>query len=133
MEVWMKWLCIMWNYHFQKSSNISVTVRTGYFASAAPAITSTAPLNGLLGNCILMMWMQLVIRHQLIRLTNPPAGMTIDANTGLIEWTPGTAGNLDVTVVASNGVNPPATQSFTVSVTEPITLPAGVVGLLAAG
>ena len=53
--------------------------------------------------------------------------MNIDANTGLIEWTPGTAGNYDVTVVASNGVNPPATQSFIISVTEPITLPAGVV------
>ncbi|MEW6413300.1 MAG: putative Ig domain-containing protein, partial [Candidatus Zixiibacteriota bacterium] len=49
-------------------------------------------------------------------LSVAPAGMTINATTGLIEWTPGTVGDFDVTVVASNGVDPDAVQSFTITV-----------------
>jgi len=45
-----------------------------------------------------------------------PAGMTIDENTGLIQWTPSLAGDADVTVVASNGSLPDANQSFTITV-----------------
>jgi len=45
-----------------------------------------------------------------------PDGMTIDANTGLIEWTSTTAGDFDVTVKACNGETPDANQSFTISV-----------------
>jgi len=45
-----------------------------------------------------------------------PDGMTIDANTGLIEWTSATAGDFDVTVKACNGETPDANQSFTISV-----------------
>ncbi|MEW6413301.1 MAG: putative Ig domain-containing protein [Candidatus Zixiibacteriota bacterium] len=49
-------------------------------------------------------------------LTTAPAGMTIDAASGLISWTPGALGDYDVTVVASNGVDPDAVQSFTITV-----------------
>jgi hypothetical protein len=44
--------------------------------------------------------------------------MTINSGTGLIQWTPGSAGDFNVTVQASNGVNPPANQSFTIEVTS---------------
>ncbi len=45
-----------------------------------------------------------------------PEGMTIDANTGIIEWTPGTTGDFDVMVKASNGLIPDANQVFTINV-----------------
>jgi hypothetical protein len=41
-------------------------------------------------------------------LTTFPSGMTINENTGLIEWTPAAPGDADVTVVASNGNLPDA-------------------------
>ncbi|QSQ20303.1 PQQ-dependent sugar dehydrogenase [Pyxidicoccus parkwayensis] len=44
-----------------------------------------------------------------------PQGMTIDAATGLISWTPSAAGSADVTVRASNGESPDADQTFTLT------------------
>ena len=64
-------------------------------------------------------------------LTNAPAGMAINASTGLISWTPAATGSFAVTVVATNGVSPDATQSFTVSVTG--TAPAIVSSPVTAG
>ena len=37
------------------------------------------------------------------------------------------SGNFNVTVEASNGVNPASTQSFIIHVTEPVVIPAGLV------
>ena len=34
--------------------------------------------------------------------------------TGVIQWTPASTGDYNVTVQADNGVNPDATQSFTI-------------------
>ncbi|UCE25035.1 MAG: putative Ig domain-containing protein [Candidatus Zixiibacteriota bacterium] len=52
-------------------------------------------------------------------LTTSPTGMTIDAVTGLIEWTPDAEGSFAVVVEASNseGTTP---QSFSISVGPPI-------------
>jgi hypothetical protein len=36
------------------------------------------------------------------RLINPPAGMTINSGTGLIEWLPTSSGNFQVEVQAEN-------------------------------
>ncbi|RYZ43010.1 MAG: hypothetical protein EOO71_05420 [Myxococcaceae bacterium] len=44
-----------------------------------------------------------------------PPGMAQDPATGLITWTPSSAGSFDVTVRASNGVAPDADQSFTLT------------------
>ncbi|WP_375760930.1 PQQ-dependent sugar dehydrogenase [Corallococcus exercitus] len=44
-----------------------------------------------------------------------PQGMSIDAATGLITWTPSAAGTVDVRVRASNGVSPAAEQSFSIT------------------
>jgi len=52
-------------------------------------------------------------------LTTYPSGMTIDPNTGLIEWTPGAPGDFDVEVKASNGQAPDTDQGFTITVSEP--------------
>ncbi len=48
-----------------------------------------------------------------------PTGMTIDP-TGLIGWTPGLAdsGRYAITVEVDDGTNPPATESFTLDVTQ---------------
>ncbi|WP_404370677.1 PQQ-dependent sugar dehydrogenase [Corallococcus coralloides] len=44
-----------------------------------------------------------------------PQGMSIDATTGLITWTPTAAGTVDVRVRAANGVSPDAEQSFSLT------------------
>ncbi|WP_223635960.1 PQQ-dependent sugar dehydrogenase [Corallococcus sp. EGB] len=44
-----------------------------------------------------------------------PQGMSIDAATGLITWTPSAAGTVDVRVRAANGVSPDAEQTFTLT------------------
>ena len=51
-------------------------------------------------------------------LTAYPSGMTINSTTGLIEWTPQSAGPFGVTVEAINDGGSD-TQSFTIEVTEP--------------
>jgi len=49
-------------------------------------------------------------------LTVYPDGMTIDHNTGLIEWFPTAIGDFNVTVAAGNGQMPDANQSFVLTV-----------------
>ena len=49
-----------------------------------------------------------------------PAGMTIDPNTGLIEWTPVDYDFVDVTVQAGNGQLPDISQSFIITVAATI-------------
>ena len=50
--------------------------------------------------------------------TVSPTGMTLNSITGLLEWTPGSAGNVNVSVTASNsqGSN---SQEFTIEVVDP--------------
>jgi ketosteroid isomerase-like protein len=52
-----------------------------------------------------------------------PNGMTINSTTGMIAWTPTSAGNFSVGIRASNGVNPEATQSFEIIVKQPLFAP----------
>jgi lysophospholipase L1-like esterase len=54
-------------------------------------------------------------------LVSAPAGMTIDALTGLIAWTPTAADAQPVVVQATNNAGS-ATQSFTINVIAPVTL-----------
>jgi lysophospholipase L1-like esterase len=53
-------------------------------------------------------------------LTVWPNGMTIDHNTGMIEWLPAVAGDFNVTVEVSNGQPPDAYQSFVITVDHSI-------------
>jgi len=53
-------------------------------------------------------------------LISSPNGMTIDQNTGLIEWFPTTVGDFNVTVEVSNGQPPDANQSFVIKVDHTI-------------
>ncbi|MCY1035941.1 PQQ-dependent sugar dehydrogenase [Corallococcus sp. BB11-1] len=79
----------------------------------APAITSTPGLTAVVGA---------PYRYDVESTGRPtptyalvgtvPAGLTLDAATGLITWTPASAGSVEVTVRASNGVAPEAEQTF---------------------
>lgn len=48
-----------------------------------------------------------------------PAGMIIDPSTGVIQWTPSTAGNVSVRVRVTDLAGLTRTQSFTIAVTGP--------------
>jgi hypothetical protein len=83
----------------------------------APQITSTAIATG-------TTWLDYAYDVQATGSPNPtfslvtaPAGMTINATTGLISWMPSASGNYPVTVQASNQ-HGSDTQSFTLSITN---------------
>jgi endonuclease/exonuclease/phosphatase family metal-dependent hydrolase len=58
-------------------------------------------------------------------LQQGPAGMSIDATTGVLSWVASAAaGVYPVTVVAQNGVAPPATQSFSLTIVAAAAVPA---------
>ncbi len=58
-------------------------------------------------------------------LTTAPAGMTIDAVTGVINWTPvlGDVGDHPVSVLVSDGTDGADTQGYTLTVTTPANAP----------
>jgi hypothetical protein len=85
----------------------------------APAITSAAPATAYVGQAYTYDVEATGNPRPSYSLVTSPAGMTIDASTGLIEWLPSLEqiGSHGVMVVASNGVAPDAVQSFAVEVT----------------
>ena len=104
--------------------------------TVVPQITSQAITNAVVGE---------EYRYQLMATGNPgpsfaltvsPSGMNIDS-AGLIQWTPASSGNFGVEVEASN-LEGADSQSFTITVTEALSLPSiistpgqmGVVGEL---
>jgi len=58
-------------------------------------------------------------------LTDPPAGMTIDPVTGVIDWVAGSTGVYDVTVTATNGTGDD-TQMFSINVSPEPVCPADI-------
>lgn len=58
-------------------------------------------------------------------LANAPAGMQINANTGLISWTPATAATYRFDVQASDGQASAITRNVTINVTAASTPPSG--------
>ena len=58
-------------------------------------------------------------------LTTSPAGMTIDPDSGLIQWTPSASGGYDVAVMASNSEGDD-TQEFTIDVGAAPSCPIGM-------
>jgi len=49
-------------------------------------------------------------------LTAGPAGILLDSDSGLFEWTPADAGNFEIGLMASNSVGKSVTQNFTLTV-----------------
>jgi RHS repeat-associated protein len=53
-------------------------------------------------------------------LTAKPTGMTIEPQTGGVNWTPSTTGNFSVTIRVTDANGSSATQSYTIAVTNPV-------------
>ncbi|MEW6413302.1 MAG: putative Ig domain-containing protein [Candidatus Zixiibacteriota bacterium] len=87
-------------------------------AFAAPVITSTPVLEGAEGDPYYYDVNATGYPAATFTLTVFPDGMTINEATGEINWTPTVLGDYDVTVVAANGIEPDAVQSFVISVAE---------------
>jgi uncharacterized repeat protein (TIGR03806 family) len=49
-------------------------------------------------------------------LIKAPAGMTLDAKTGLLKWTPKEIGKFEVAIKAANGIEPAVERSFSLDV-----------------
>jgi len=84
----------------------------------APVITSSAPTSGVVGSPYRY---DVEVRARpaaTFSLTASPPGMSIDAASGLITWTPTTPMSSTVTVVAANGISPDASQTFTLAVKQ---------------
>ncbi len=95
---------------------------------SAPSITSTPLTSGRTGVTYSYQVLSTANPQATYALTTAPTGMSIDPNTGLIQWTPtGTqTGNSAVTVVASNYAGQ-TSQSFTIDVTQsPPSVPTGL-------
>ncbi len=85
--------------------------------TAAPLFTSTPPTSAAVGAAYAYDANATGTPAPTYALTAAPAGMTIDAASGVITWMPSSAGSFPVTVVASNGVPPNASQSFSITAT----------------
>jgi hypothetical protein len=96
----------------------SFTITASVRPSVPPTITSAAPADAIVGRSYSYDVEATGYPAPTFSLSDYPAGMTIDAETGLIEWTPASAGFFNVSVVASNGAAPDAVQSFTIEVSE---------------
>jgi hypothetical protein len=84
--------------------------------NSAPSITSTAVTSGTVGVAYSYDVNATGQPAPTYSLSSAPSDMTIDSTSGVISWTPTSAGSFPVTINASNGVNPNASQSFTIDV-----------------
>lgn len=97
-------------------------------ADAAPQVTTTAPLTATTGISYIYDVNATGVPTPTYSLTSSPAGMTINANSGVITWpNPSPLGPANVTVVATNSVGT-ATQSFTIVVAANVAPTSGGAG-----
>ncbi|XXF80111.1 PQQ-dependent sugar dehydrogenase [Myxococcaceae bacterium GXIMD 01537] len=96
----------------------TVTVTEVDVQDMAPVITSSAPTRAVVGNPYRYDVEAQARPAPTYSLTASPPGMSIDAATGLITWTPTTAMTVSVGVRVSNGLSPDATQSFDLTVEQ---------------
>ena len=85
-------------------------------SGGAPVITSTPVTSTGVGSIYLYDVNATGNPEPTYSLREAPEGMNIDETLGIISWVANEVGTFDVTVVASNGIRPDATQSFTIEV-----------------
>ncbi|MFN7980372.1 MAG: Ig-like domain-containing protein [Vicinamibacterales bacterium] len=93
----------------------------GTQANRVPTITSTAIATGLAGQAYSYDVNATDPDNDTLAysLTTFPTGMTVAPTTGLIAWTPTSAGTFPVVAQVSDGRGGVATQSFSIAVTQP--------------
>ena len=86
--------------------------------SAAPTFSSTAPTQATVGT--LLTYDANVNETVIFSLVNPPSGATIDANTGIVTWTPssGQSGTQSFGILATDTAGNGTTQTVTLSVAD---------------
>ncbi|WP_144759661.1 ice-binding family protein [Curtobacterium sp. 9128] len=87
--------------------------------TVAPTITSGAPADATAGQPYSTTVTATGTPKPVFTATGLPAGLTIDSTTGVVSGTPTTAGSSTVTITASNGTAPNATQVVTITVQPP--------------
>ena len=95
----------------------SVTVVSQDDDPSAPVFTSTAKTTAVVGLLYSYPAAATGLPAPAFSLTTLPAGMSIDADTGLLTWTPAATGDFAVTIHAANAVGS-ADQSFTLTVSD---------------
>lgn len=91
------------------------TIETTPTALAAPQIVSNPVTTATSGQPYTYQAFAIGNPTPSLSLTSAPAGMTISAG-GKVSWTSPVAGSHTITIVASSGVNPNATQTYTLDV-----------------
>ncbi|MFC1677389.1 GDSL-type esterase/lipase family protein [Planctomycetota bacterium] len=104
------------NSGYNKMANVWYDALIDYFT---PVITSTAVTSGIIGVLYVYDVNAVGYPDPNYTLIEHPPGMTIDTNTGLIEWIPASANDFNVTVEARNNIAD-TNQSFTITVPKTI-------------
>ena len=97
-------------------SSRSVPVTAKDTTGSAPAINSIPVSTGVVGANYNYSVNATGMPAPAFSLFAPPSGMTINATNGLISWMPAATGNFNVTVMATNGIAPNATQTYAITV-----------------
>lgn len=86
----------------------------------APEITSTAPTTGVTDEPYAYQATATDADGDTLSwsLANAPAGMTIDATTGLVSWLPDTAGSYSATLTVTDGHGGSASQTITITIEQ---------------
>ncbi len=101
-----------------ETANVCIKGLTTSLAATPPVITSAPVTTAVTGTLYSYDVEASGWPPPVYALTTYPGGMTIDPDSGLIEWIPAAAGHFDVEVIASNGELPDANQAFTITVSE---------------
>ncbi len=91
-------------------------------AGIAPAITSGAPPPGTVGIPYAFQVTATGTPTPSVSASGLPPGLSFSSSTNRITGTPTTAGTFATTVVASNGVPPDATQTYSIVIILPLTI-----------